>query len=812
MDPQSREMKDFTLAYDLFVAEEEGLREALTSTGNGYFCTRGAAEWEDADGVHYPGTYAHGAYNRETTILGGRPVLNEDLVNLPNWLVLKLLIEGEEAIGIGNVELLSYHHELDVRNAVVLRQLRFRDSAGRETTLLSRRFVSMAHVHQAGLEWTVTPENWSGRVEVITALDGRVTNRGVARYRELEGRHLDPVSPRTFGAEVIALKVRTRQSNLYVAEAARTRAYRGEDLVEVQRGLYQMEDYIQQALAFDVRQGEPVRVEKMVAFYTSHDRAINETLGAAGKSVARYPSFAEALERHRRAWEELWEVCDLRLPGNERVQFLLRLHISHILQVCSRHTADLDAGVPARGLNGEAYRGHVFWDELYVYPFLSFRLPEITRELLMYRYRRIGEARAAARDAGFRGAMFPWQSGSDGKEETQTVHLNPLSGRWESDLSHNQRHVNAAIFYNVWTYFEATQDLTFLRDYGAGMMLEIARFWASIAHFNPERDRYEIHGVMGPDEFHEKYPDAAEGGLRNNAYTNVMVAWCCETAGRVLELLPESRRDALRARLELDDEEIATWQRMSCKMFVPFHGDGIISQFEGYEDLEELDWDAYRDKYDNVQRMDRILRAERDDPDRYQLAKQADTVMLFFLFPEQELRRLFERLGYEYRPDTAAKNIAYYDKRTSHGSTLSFIAHAGALAAIEPESSWERFMIALESDVVDVQGGTTKEGIHMGVMSGTLDLIQRGFVGSEIRDGVLYFDPKLPDRLEGLSFALQFRRTPLRVTLSSGELTVIADAEGFSRPVRVGVGDEVRELCAGDRCVFPLRRETNVER
>ena len=805
-------MNDFTLAYDRFVPEEEGLREALTSTGNGYFCTRGAAEWEDAHDVHYPGTYTHGGYNRETTIMGGRPVLNEDLVNLPNWLVLKLLIEGEEAIGFENVELMSYRHELDVRNAVVMRELRFRDRAGRETTLRSRRFVSMAHVHQAGIEWTVTPENWSGRVEVITALDGRVTNRGVARYRELEGRHLDPVSPRTFGAEVIALKVQTRQSNLYVAEAARTRAYRGEDRMEVERSLDQMEDYIQQVLAFDVREGEPVRVEKMVAFYTSHDRAINETLGGAGKSAARYPSFAEALERHGRAWEDLWEVCDLRLPGNERVQLLLRLHISHILQVCSRHTADLDAGVPARGLNGEAYRGHVFWDELYVYPFLSFRLPEITRELLMYRYRRLGEARAAAREAGFRGAMFPWQSGSDGKEETQTVHLNPLSGLWEPDLSHNQRHVNAAIFYNIWSYYEATDDLTFLRGYGAEMMLEIARFWASIAHFNPERDRYEIHGVMGPDEFHEKYPGADEGGLRNNAYTNVMVAWSCETAGKVLELLPESRREALRARLGLTDEEIATWQRMSREMFVPFHEDGIISQFEGYEDLKELDWDAYRNKYDNVQRMDRILRAEGDDPDHYQLAKQADTVMLFFLFPEQELRRLFEQLGYEYRPDTARKNIDYYDKRTSHGSTLSFITHAGALAAIEPESSWERFMVALESDIGDVQGGTTKEGIHMGVMSGTLDLVQRGYIGSEIRDGVLYFDPKLADRLEGLSFAMQFRGTPIRVTLENGELTVVADAEGFSRPVRVGVGDDVRELCAGDRWTFPLGRNVSVAR
>ena len=803
-------MSDFTLAYDGFVPEEEGLREALTSTGNGYFCTRGAAEWEDAHDVHYPGTYAHGGYNRETTIMGGRPVLNEDLVNLPNWLVLKLLIEGEEAIGFDNVELLSYRHELDVRNAVVMRELRFRDRAGRETALRSRRFVSMAHVHQAGIEWTVTPENWSGRVEVIAALDGRVTNRGVARYRELEGRHLDPVSPRTFGGEVIALKVQTRQSNLYVAEAARTRAYRGEDRIEVERSLDQMEDYIQQVLAFDVRQGEPVRVEKMVAFYTSHDRAINETLGGAGKSAARYPAFAEALERHGRAWEELWEVCDVRLPGNERVQLLLRLHISHVLQVCSRHTADLDAGVPARGLNGEAYRGHVFWDELYVYPFLSFRLPEITRELLMYRYRRLGEARAAAHAAGFRGAMFPWQSGSDGKEETQTVHLNPLSGRWEPDLSHNQRHVSAAIFYNLWSYYDATQDLTFLRGYGAEMMLEVARFWASIAHFNPERDRYEIHGVMGPDEFHEKYPGAEQGGLRNNAYTNVMVAWCCETAGEVLELLPESRREALRARLELSDEEIATWQRMSRRMFVPFHGDGIISQFEGYEDLQELDWDAYREKYGNVQRLDRILRAEGDGPDRYQLAKQADTVMLFFLFSERELRRLFEQLGYEYRPDTARKNIDYYDQRTSHGSTLSFVTHAGALAAIEPESSWERFIVALESDIGDVQGGTTKEGIHMGVMAGTLDLVQRGFIGSEIRDGVLYFDPKLPDRLEGLSFAMQFHRTPIRVTLERGELTVVADAEGFSRPVRVGVGDEVHELCAGDRCAFPLGRETSV--
>ena len=402
-----------------------------------------------------------------------------------------------------------------------------------------------------------------------------------------------------------------------------------------------MEDYIQQVLAFDVRQGAATRVEKLVTFFTSRDRAVSDTLVRAATSAGRHTDFAATFERHIAAWDELWRVCDMRVSGNERVQQLLRLHIAHVLQVCSHHTADLDAGLPARGLNGEAYRGHVFWDEIYALPFFNVRLPEVARGLLMYRYRRIGEARAAAREEGFRGAMFPWQSGSEGIEETQRVHLNPVSGRWEPDLSRNQRHVNAAIFYNIWQYFQTTHDQAFLRDYGAEMMLEITRFWASIAHFNPERERYEIHGVMGPDEFHDKYPDAPHGGLRNNAYTNVMVAWLCGIADKLLALLPSSRAEELRMRLGIGDDELSMWQDMSRRMFVPFHDDGIISQFEGYEDLEELDWDTYRAKYGNIQRLDRILRAEGKDPNRYKVTKQADTVMLFFLFRRRGAARDF---------------------------------------------------------------------------------------------------------------------------------------------------------------------------
>ena len=253
---------DFLLVYDRFEPDREGLREALTSTGNGYFCTRGAAEWQDADGVHYPGTYAHGVYDRKTTVMGSNPVPNEDLVNVPNWLVLKLRIEGDEPIRLSNVELLSFRHTYDFRNALVMRELAFRDRAGRETSLRSRRFVSMHRMHQAAIAWDLTPLNWSGKLEVVSALDGRVVNQGVARYRQLEGRHLDPQGPRIQGTDVIALKARTRQSRIEIAEAARTRAYRGAEELEVARSTFQSEDYIQQVLALDLEEGATARVEK----------------------------------------------------------------------------------------------------------------------------------------------------------------------------------------------------------------------------------------------------------------------------------------------------------------------------------------------------------------------------------------------------------------------------------------------------------------------------------------------------------------------------------------------------------------------
>src|SRR5690606_29514551 len=197
----------------------------------------------------------------------------------------------------------------------------------------------------------------------------------------------------------------------------------------------------------------------------------------------------------------------------------------HVLQTVAAADPDLDAGMPARGLHGEGYRGHIFWDEIFVYPILTMRRPDLSRALLSYRHRRLGEARSAAAAEGHRGAMFPWQSGIDGREETPTHLYNVRNARWMPDRSHRQRHVGLAIAYGVWQYIEVTDDHEFLLNRGLELLVEVSRFFASLATYDPETDRYSIDGVMGPDEFHDGYPGAAEGGLRDNAYTNVLTSW-----------------------------------------------------------------------------------------------------------------------------------------------------------------------------------------------------------------------------------------------------------------------------------------------
>src|SRR5215207_6716239 len=796
----------WTLDYDSFDPARQGLREALSAVGNGYFVTRGALPEAEADGVNYPGTYVAGLYDRAKTEIAGRTVVNEDLVNVPSWLPLRFRVAGGAWFDVQQADVLENRLELDLREGTLTRYLRWRQPDGRRTKVVQRRLVSMKDEHLAALETTFVAENWSGTLEVRSGLDGRVVNAGVQRHRDLNGRHLSVLYAGEADTETILLQAETSQSHVRVALAARTQLLRDGRTAEAERRLLSEPGFVAHELEFELEEARPVTVEKLVTLYTSRDRAISESLLDAQEAAQAAPGFADLLARHAGEWSILWNRFDLELDSaNEWAETVLHLHVFHLLQTVSPHTAHLDVGVPARGWHGEAYRGHVFWDELFIFPFLNFQRPVLAAALLDYRHARLNAARSAARQAGFEGAMFPWQSGSNGREETQQLHLNPKSGRWLPDHSHLQRHVNLAIAYDVWEHYLVTGSTGWLRFVGAELLIEIARFWSGIASYNAGEDRYEILGVMGPDEYHEAYPDSDEPGLRNNTYTNVMVVWVLQRALEALEELPPHYRQELMAELTIGDEELDRWRDIATKMKVVFHADGVLTQFEGYEDLAEFDWEGYRERYGDIARLDRLLEAEGDSTDRYQLAKQADVLMLLFLLSRSELLELLAGLGYQMTEEQLARTVDYYLARTSHGSTLSGVVSAWVLARYQPEEAWRFLQHALESDVADVQGGTTAEGIHLGAMAGTVDIVLRCLAGLRPRGQVLRFDPALPPQVKQLKFSVHYRGHRVDVTLDEDRLEV-GSRPGGAPPITVLVRDQTVELAPGARHEFPLER------
>jgi alpha,alpha-trehalase len=724
-------------------------------------------------------------------------------VNVPNWLALTFRTDDEKKwFNLSDHKILNFEQELDLRRGLLARKIRFEDYRGRITRLIQTRFAHMEDPHLGGLKTTFVAENWSGHLRFLSALDGKVTNSGVEIYQPFNGKHLIPETQCVTNDDLMSLSVRTSQSDIRVAEAARTSIFRDDKEIHVSKRSIVNPGYVGQEFSVALQKRRAVSIEKTVALYTSKDPAISECNEAAIRTVSNTPRIDELLRPHALAWDNLWHRFRIRVIGDDRAALAVHIHIFHLLQTVSPNSMDLDVSVPARGLHGEGYRGHIFWDTLFIFPLLNIHVPDLTRSLLMYRYRRLNEARLSAMKSGFRGALYPWQSGSTGREETQLLNLNPLSNRWMDDNTHLQWHVNAAIAYNIWNYYQVSYDTDFLVLYGAEMILEIARFFGTVTCYNRTRGRYEIHGVLGPDEFHDAYPGSKKPGLDNNAYTNIMAVWVLCKAFEVLKLIPRHRRKVLVEKMGLGAKELQRWEDISRKMFVPFH-DGIITQFEGYEKLCEFDWERYKNKYKNIQRLDRILEAEADSANNYKVSKQADVLMLFYLFSSDELGELFSQLGYPFEYETIPRNIDYYARRTSQGSTLSRIVHSWVLARLNREESWQIAKEALESDLSDIQGGTTPEGIHLGAMAGTVEILQRCYMGLVTRNDILWMDPALPNEIKKILFTIFYHGHTFYLDASPEKLE-IKSSPGVARPIEIGFRSKLFQMRPGETRTFKL--------
>jgi trehalose/maltose hydrolase-like predicted phosphorylase len=751
--------------YGYTPGKEEYSIESLLTVGNGFMGLRGTLPEMQISPENYPATYIAGLYNEVQSTVAGQIVANEDFVNAPNNQYISVKTAADTHwLKIETAKLHKLHRNLDLKNGLFTSEMVVELDKDRLLKITSCKIVNMTQMNNYSLKYVIEPLNFSDTMQVKTTTDGAVYNFNVERYRNLTDKHLKVTNLQAAGKHT-QIEATTNQSNIKVAQTAKIQG----DFFDEQAIHNQVnEDTIEQIITFTAEKGHRYTLEKQVQVRsTLHEKSWHHPPSLA-------VSFAAAYQESAAAWVKLWAETDIQVANDFMSQKLLRLHIYHLLVSASPYNnPELDVSITARGLHGEAYRGHIFWDEIFILPFYIMHYPETAKQLLMYRYKRLAKAKENAKESHYEGAMFPWQSGQDGSEATQKLHLNPLNGEWGEDHSILQRHVSLAIAYNVWMYWNNTGDDAFMKTCGAELLLEIANFWRSAATYDATSGRYSIDKVMGPDEFHEAYPNSKNSGLKNNAYTNLMVVWLFEELAHVLDLLNESEKQVLFTKTGITSDVLATMKKIQNTLAIEINSEGIIAQYEGYFDLEEIDWTAAKAKYGNIYRMDRILKAAGESPDDYKVAKQADTLMLFYNLNKEQIDEILADLGYDLPTDYLEKNLLYYLNRTSHGSTLSRIVHAQLAEAVQfHDLSWRLYQEALHSDYQDIQGGTTAEGIHTGVMAATIYVTLTTYAGLDLKGKTLTVRPNLPEQWQKLQFHLKHRGIGYQFLLTAETVTV----------------------------------------
>lgn len=763
--------------------------ETIFGLSNGYVGVRATIE-EGAHGEQ-PGTFFAGVYDTSEAA-------NKNIVNAPNWIPVSLRAEGT-SINPVECEVLEFERHLDMANAVLLRRSRYRDPDGRETTVETYRFVSLASPHLGGVVLYVRPDNWSGTLEVESGIDASVRNAGEVSEQPLdyEGadgpqqvRHLDILDVSRFdaGAPAIYVETRTRDAGIHlgIASALTVETPEGEDGRLTRSVAIGPPERPQEHAELTVRKGRWYGVRKYVAFRTTRDPETHagSLRGQASRSLSDFlqGGMEAALVAHRARASELWAIAGTTIPDDPRAERGLRYNTFELLTCYSG--ADPDVSIGAKALGGEGYRGQVFWDtEAYLLPFYIFTNPAAAQSLLMYRYNRLPAARENARKNGLNGAQFPWNSADTGREDSTEEYVKTVRGDMQEWHPENMLHPNGTIAYGVEQYVRATGDTGFFASYGAELIIEAARMWASRAVFNEDAGRYEIRNVVGPDEYHV-YVD-------NNFYTNVLARWNIRRALRAIEELEALDGDhsrALLSRIGLSEPEVARMRDVAKRICVPVdEATGVAEQFEGYFELENLTIGGYDENSMPVWPEGFDVRTLAGT----QLIKQADVIMTMFLLDE------------EFDDETIRRNYEYYLPRTMHKSTLSAgIYSIVALRLGEESEAYTSFIRTAEADLLDTQGSAW-QGPHIASAGATWQAAHFGFAGLTVdNDGVLNIQPRLPSRWSELSTGIVWRGVPLRITVRGDDVAIermsarsaAEETPAESGPVVIRVNGEAREI------------------
>jgi alpha,alpha-trehalose phosphorylase len=736
--------------------------ETMLALGNGYLGMRGCPEEGGPNAEN--GTFINGFYERWPIAYGeeayGFAKAGQTICNVTDSKIIKLFVD-DEPFWLPNADLLSYERRLNMKSGTLDREILWETPAGKRVSITSRRLVSFVNRHVAAISYCVTLLNAEAFVVISSEMathepSASLRSEDPRQAKAFSGRLLCPRTSYAKGSRIV-LSHATENSRLTLTCATDSAL---ETSCPNSQKVAHTDDFGQVAFTIDARPGCPIRLTKYMAYHTSQTASAEELCGRAEWMMDRVTSqgFGQLLASQEQYMNNFWRRSDVRLRDvNEdrikrstvEIQQAIRFNLFHILQASARAE---EMGVPAKGLTGQAYEGHYFWDtEIYLLPFLTYTSPRIARNVLTFRYKMLPQARVRAKQLGHRGAMFPWR----------TINGEEASAYYAAGTA--QYHINADIMYALRKYVQATGDEPFLRKYGAEMLVETARLWLDLGFYSDAKGgKFCINGVTGPDEYNAV--------VNNNAYTNLMARENLRYAAEVVESLWATQPDAYNALVQktaLDPSELKAWTRAAENMYVPYDEKmKIVPQDDEF--LSKQPWDFRNTPADHYPLL---LFYHPLNIYRKQVIKQADVVLAMFL------------LGDTFSPETKKRNFDFYDPLTTGDSSLSSCVEAIIAAQTGDIDKAIRYgMAALLMDLADV-GGNVKDGCHIASMGGTWMMLTYGLGGMRDHDGTLSFWPRrAPEDNSVLRFPVTYRGQLLEVkiglekveyTLREGERLVI---------------------------------------
>jgi maltose phosphorylase len=723
------EIDNWKISEKSFDPSKQKQAESIFSIGNGSFGQRANFE-EKYSGDSLQGSYVGGVYYPDKTRVGwwknGYPEYFAKVLNSCNWIGINIEIDGI-ALDLHTCEVSSFYRELDMFKGTLTRKFKAKFPNGKEIEVSSLRFCSMHREEVAAISYSVTPLNFSGNIKFTPYLDGKVHNHD-SNYNEFfweeDSRKVDNKKG------VVCAK--TKKTNFAVATAMRYSFWREKELLEIHPNIAQHEFYVENNFEHYLEKGVKFTLKKYVSIVSTLSHSEFSIIARAINQVrdAYTAGFDALLAEHESAWSEIWKNADIQIEGDIAAQQGIRFNIFQLYQTYTGKNAKLNIG--PKGFTGEKYGGATYWDtEAYCLPFyLKTASPEISKQLLIYRYNHLDKAIENAAKLGF----------TDGAALYPMVTMNGEECHNEWEITFEEIHRNGAIAFGIYNYIRHTGDVAYLAEYGRPVLVGIARFWAQRFNWSESKKAYVMLGVTGPNEY--------ENNVNNNWYTNYLAKWCIQYA---LEVDTQIRKDSNSVLVAGEEQK---WQHIIDNVYFPrLEGTNVYLQQDGFMDKEQLSANDIPENQRPINQhwsWDRILRSI--------FIKQADVLQGLYLFEDH------------FDHATLQENFDFYEPKTVHESSLSPCVHVILAAKIgNMDKAYELYLRTSRLDLDDYNH-EADEGLHITSMAGTWMSVVEGMAGVRIYENGLSIDPKIPEAWKSYKFQILYKNNPISIAVSQSEI------------------------------------------